>query len=164
MKLFHRCSNYRGMTVLANSLLNLTQPQLPDRRLNTGNGRSSTGVNSYNSSYSPRSYQEVSQNGQQIYHNYNAYPYYNNNGYPSRSRDGIAYGRPPNRSRGASSSNGYLQASQLHQNQVQIRSRAVSQSQAPSGATKYGAQNQAHYSHRTRGPNVNGFSTRGNGN
>lgn len=146
------------MTVLANSLLNLTRPQLPVRRSNTGNGRSRHGTNI---NYQSR-YQEALQNGQQ-YYNSNAYPYYYNNGYSGRSNRGWgsiipngSHQRPPNRSRGASGSNGYIQQSQLH-------ARPISQSQASSGATKYGVQNQTHHSYRPRSNGNSFLPGRGNG-
>ncbi|GET01384.1 exonuclease Kem1, putative [Rhizophagus clarus] len=154
-----RCSNYRGMTVPANSLLNLTRPQLPDRRLNTGNGRSRHGTNFNN--HQTR-YQEALQNGQQTHYNSNAYPYYYNNGYSSRGRGWPAIvsngsHQRSNRPRGVSGSNGYIQ-SQLH-------ARPISQSQASSGATKYNVQNQTHHTYRNpRSSNMNGYlPSRGNG-
>jgi hypothetical protein len=140
------------MTVPANSLLNLTRPQLPERQLNT---RSRHGTN-FN--YQSR-YQEAMQGGQHTYYS-NAYPYYYNNVYSGRSRGwgpitNGSHQRLSNRSRGASGSNGYIQShSHLH-------ARPISQSQASSGATKY---NQTHHSYRnSRGSNVNGYSNRGNG-
>jgi hypothetical protein len=124
------------MTVSANSLLNLTKPQLHDRRSNNGNGRSRYGTNS---KYQLRSGQETVQNGQQMYQN--TYPYYNRGrSGPMHAMNHITNGshqRQTNRSRGTGS-NGY------------------------SAAIKYGPVPSLH--RNTRSSNGNSYLSRGNGN
>src|SRR5437764_6915018 len=147
--LFHRCSNYRGMTVPANSLLNLTKPQLHDRRSNNGNGRSRYGGT--NSKYQFRSGQETVQSGQQMYHNHNTYPYYN--AYSSRgSRNGPIH----------STTNHVTNGSHQRQTNHNNRSRGA----ASNGYTsiKYGHVSNYVYRSNARGSNGNGYLPRGNGN
>ncbi|CAI2164057.1 10835_t:CDS:10 [Funneliformis geosporum] len=151
-----RCSNYRGMTVPSNSLLNLTRPQFLDRHSYNGGSRHNTG-----------SYHQSVQNGHHMYHN--SYPHYNS--YNRGSGRGVmhssnnhptngSYQRqviPSNRPRGAGGSNGYISASQSHQN----RSRSA----GSQSSTKYigGAVIYRGFNGNSRGSNGNGSLFRGRG-
>ncbi|CAG8484022.1 3337_t:CDS:10 [Funneliformis caledonium] len=143
-----RCSNYRGMTVPSNSLLNLSRPQFLDRHPNNGNGGGSRhGSGSY--------YQSTVQNGHNMFHN--SYPHYNS--YSNRgSGRGVVHSsnnHPTNgsyhRPRG---SNGYIST---HQN----RSRSV----GSQSSTKYigGAVVYRGFNGNSRGSNGNGSLFRGRG-
>ncbi len=145
------------MTVLANSLLNLTRPQLLDRYSNNGNvGGSRHGTSS--------SYQSTVPNGH-MYHN--TYPHYNSysgrgsgRGTVHSTTNHVTHQRqiiPPNRPRGASGSNGHISTSGSNQN----RSRSV----VSQSTTKYvgGPVIYRGFNGNTRGSYGNGPVYRGRG-